>query len=352
MSIRRRLLSLGAILAVAIGGVGLYAVFKPVTAESTVRRYFAALADGDTDAALELVDRTGQPSACGMVVGETDEIPTSCPVPDQPLLVRKALSDEHSRPSDLRILHTDSTVAPSGETVDIVRVSYKVGNESVPQSIVVTKPADGSPYRLKEPYLRLISDSLAGRDLTVNGIAVDTEDNGVDSDHADDLFVFPGAYTASAEGGDLLTTATQTAVVQSGTSGRPVVSIDFGTPTLVPVAKELIRGWIRRELGLCARNTSSAPSDCPFSVAISGSGVSVKWSITAYPTVSVALASDPSAGHQVDISSGASQGVAHYVATYTDGLTGEPRTETGDRSFGVRGTASEVSGAGLTISIS
>jgi hypothetical protein len=325
----RSVIVLGAVLALLIGGgVVAFTVFRPPTATSTVRQYFDELADGDTTAALKLV------------ADPADYSPQ-----DQPFLVPRALSDAHARPRDLRILRTDSTTAVTGEPFETVHVSYRIRQETVGQVIVVTKTQDGdAPYLLEEPFLQLGVSSLAGRQLTVNGIAAPT-------DEVDDAFVFPGAYTATAQGNALIAGATQAAVVQPGESAdRPVAAIDLGTPTLAPGAEEAVQTKVKEQIDACAQSTSSEPSGCPFSVFLFGSDASVKWSITAYPSVTVALSSDPTADEPVTISADADDGVAHYVATYTDEFTGDTQTETGDQSFSVEGTAT-ASGGGITVSI-
>lgn len=326
---------LGVALAVVIGGGAIaYNVFKPATATSTVQQYFADLAHGDTLAALKLVDGEFRDSEA-----------------DYPFLVPKALSDEHTRPSDLRVLHTESTTGFNGQTVEIVQVSYRIRGNAVTQAIAVRKTQDGDPaYLLHEPFLQLSVTSLAGRRLTVNGITANVGAENVDSE--DGTYVFPGAYTATAQGDALIAGATQAAVVRSGDFGdMPVAGIDFGTPTLAQGAQQAVEAKVRQQIDTCAQSTNAEPSDCPFSVFIFAQDVSVQWSITNYPTISVALSSDPSADQQVDIGTDTDDGVAHYVANYTDDFTGKKQTEAGDQNFGVQGTAT-ASGSEITVSIS
>lgn len=324
----RTVIALGAVLAVlAGGGAAAYVRTRPATAESTVKQYFDELADGDTAAALRLVSAASE-----------------YPQESYPLLASKALSDSADRPRDLRIIGTNSSTAATRE-VTSVQVSYKVRDATVTQSILAIKEVDDGPaYLLHRPFLELGVTSLAGRRLTVNGIAADLSDE-------DATYVFPGAYTATAQGNPLVADAAQPAVTQSSDIGdQPVAVIDFGAPTLAPGARQTVQTMVRQRIDACAQSTSSEPENCPFSVFLFGSDASVKWTITAYPTVTVDLSSAPSEDEQAVISSTAYDGVAHYVATVTDPFGGGTKTETGDARFGVRGTATGSQGQ-ITVSL-
>ncbi|TDB75297.1 hypothetical protein E1264_40040 [Actinomadura sp. KC216] len=328
--LRRRTLVILAIVPIVLvgGGFAAYTALKPPTAESTVEEYFDELSDGDTAAALDLVSDASEYS------------PES-----HPLLVPKALSEADDRPSDLRILGTD-IFSGAGRDVTSVRVSYKVRGDTVTQTILAAKGTDGEPaYVLHEPFLLLGVTSLAGRQLTVNGIAAElsTEDS---------TYVFPGAYTATAQGTPLIAGATTSAVVQSGgIEERAVAVADFGTPTMAPGAQAAVQTMVKEQITKCAQSTSGQPTGCPFSTYLFGSVESVTWTITAYPTVTVELSPYPSDDAQVAISSDAYDGVAHYVAKVTDPFGGGTETETGDVRFGVQGSAT-VEGGQITVSIS
>ncbi|MFI0410779.1 hypothetical protein [Actinomadura sp. 3N508] len=305
-----------------------YTVLKPPTAESTVEQYFDELSDGDTAAALELVSDASEYS------------PES-----NPLLVPKVLSEADSRPRNLRILGTDLFTGAERK-VTSVRVSYEIRGATVTQAILATRGTDGDPaYVLYEPFLRLGVTSLAGRQLTVNGVATPL---GAE----DYTYVFPGAYTAGAQGTPLIAGATANATVRSGGIEEQAVAIvDFGTPTLAPGAQEAVQTMVKQQIDTCAQSTSSQPPNCPFSTYLFGSDESVKWTITAYPTVTVALSSYPSEEQQAVISSESYDGVAHYVAKVTDLFGGGTETQTGDVRFGVQGSATATGGQ-ITVSIS
>ncbi|GAA4634105.1 hypothetical protein GCM10023196_074310 [Actinoallomurus vinaceus] len=317
---RRMLAIIGIVLVAVVGGaIGVSVVFAPPTPASTVQAYFHHLAEGDTAAAFKLVAHDAGDDLTG-----------------SPLLVPKAVADARTRPSHARILRTESRTASTGQEIDVVQVSYKLGHETVTQSIMVTRASGGgSTYLLQSPFLVIGLQSVAGRPVTINGIDVGSDDS-------DELYAFPGVYTATARGGALIDGSTRSGVIDSGeVTGQPIITFDFAAPTLAPGADAAVQTKVKEHIDVCARSTEDSPDNCPFSVYIFGSELSVKWSITTYPTVAVTPGYDPSSGQHVDFSS-QTDGVAHYVATYSD-YDGKKQTETGDRSFSVQGSAAASS---------
>ena len=177
--------------------------------------------------------------------------------------------------------------------------------------------------------------------------------NGISADltQTSSFFAFPGVYTATAQGSALLASDTEAGSPGSSTlSSAATENITFNTPQLASGAQDAIQAQVKQQMDTCAQSTDPYPSGCPFnlySVYIDGSISSVQWSITNYPTVTVTAASQISAGEQADFSDSADDGLAHYVATYTD-YTGATQTTGGDVPFSVSGTAA-VSGSGITL---
>jgi hypothetical protein len=318
---RRTLLIMGVTAAVAVGtGVG-YALLKPPGPSSrvAVERYFDDLANNDVAHALTLVANAGQYQG-----------------PDFPLLTGEALAGKENRPTDMRVLGTDQAT-----TMDRVRVSYRLGDTTVNQTIVARQLSDGAPYLLDEPFLRLTMDSPRGRPTTINGIRVY-------SNGSMETLVFPGAYTATAEGSALLTSATQQATLATSGAEQPQATISFGPPQLAPGAVDAVERLVRQRIDECARSTSPSPENCPFHTYLSGTDGIVKWTITSYPTVTVTVARLGSTRGQVEVEGSA--GVARYEATYTD-LFGTRSAETGRDEFYLHATAS-AQGSAITLSIS
>lgn len=320
----RTLLVLGAVVVLLLGGGVAYALLRPPGPSGTVsvERYFEALGDGDAAAALALV------ASRGLYAPE-----------DYPLLDPKVLSDEGNRPTDVRVFDDPPRQEFRGTRVEAVRVSYRIGDTTVEQTILAGQTSDGEPYLLEEPFLRLAVDSPGGRRLIVNGVAVEAGDSL-------DTLVFPGAYTVTAEANALLAGDTRPASVHRTARGQPVAAVEFGPPALAGGAREAVETQVRQRIDSCALQTAPAPDGCPFSVWVFAEEVSVRWTVVAYPTVEISV--EPSIfgdGQAVVEGSG---GVVHYVATYTTFL-GTTATESGDQPFTVHGS---VSAAGSAITVS
>jgi hypothetical protein len=81
-----------------------------------------------------------------------------------------------------------------------------------------------------------------------------------------------------------------------------------------------------------------------------GSDDSVQWTITTYPSPTIAPAANPSADDQVDITDQNQDGVVQYTDTYTD-FSGTQQTNTGQTQFGVSGYAT-ADGSNITVTLS
>jgi hypothetical protein len=322
---RRALLVIGLVVVVLVAsGVG-YAVLKPPgpSGATTVRGYFDDLARGDTQAALERV---------------ASDVYRSGPNA-YPMLIARALADPANRPTDLEVLGSEP-IASEGVALESVRISYKVGGQTVSQTMIAGQVTSrGEDYYLERPFLSLSVSSAGGRRIMVNGIVVD-------SNTVTGTVVFPGRYTAVAEGNALVTGETKAATIESGRTGGPAVLVAMASPALAPGALETIRGEVKRFIDGCAESTSVRSSGCPFSLyTYYGSDESVTWKVVSYPSVAV-NASQYREG-RVPVRS-ETYGEVQYTVTYTD-FTGAPRADSGELRYRVEGTATA---AGSTINVS
>jgi hypothetical protein len=115
-------------------------------------------------------------------------------------------------------------------------------------------------------------------------------------------------------------------------------------------AQDAIQAQVKQQLYTCAQSTDPYPVGCPFdlfNVYIDGSISSVQWSISNYPNITITADSTPTPDEQATFSDPGMDGVAHYVATYTD-YNGDTQTTSGDVSFGVEGSV-KASGSDITV---
>jgi hypothetical protein len=323
---RRALAAIGVVALVLIGGGVAYGVLKPAAPSGsvTIRSYFGDLARGDTGQAMTRVS-------------DADKYP----IDSFPLLDAKALADEHNRPTDLKITHSDPITRQGGFEVQQVDISYKIGGETVGQTIVAGRAEGAKDFLLASPFLRFTVSNAGSREVTVNGVVMRAR-------VAQSTLAFPGVYTAVAKGTALLAEASDKATVQSRDSSTPVALITLPEPTLAPGARDAITQKVKKVVDTCAESTSPYPDNCPFSMGYLYSGdASVKWKVVSYPTIVLSLS--PFGGSDVSIDGNAFDGRVHYDATYTD-FTGAPRTDSGEQRFGVRGTAT-ASGSTIAVSI-
>jgi hypothetical protein len=316
---------LGTVVVVLVaGGFAVLAVARAHGPDSgaPVRRYFDALARGDAAAALAEVADGQRYTAAG-----------------HPLLTASALASGPSRPSGLRITHTDrNTTDSSGGRTDTVRVSYQVGGVTVSQSIVAVAPRAGARgYLLRDPFIRVRISAVHGRELTVNGVALG-------SPVTLDTYAFPAAYTATAEGDALLLPDTRTIAAPSSATGPLVAQLSFRI-AVAPGAEETARAAVIKIVDRCASNPHAGQlgDRCPFLLPFVTSLFDpVHWTVKTYPTVHLA----PPVGDATAGVTGTG-GVVHYEAMEWNALTGShPRS--GNLTFKLAGIATAH---GSTISV-
>lgn len=330
---RRTVVALGAAVVLVVGGVVAYEVLKPQppSASATVQTYFTDLAADDTAAALKLVD----PSATSNLSGTLS-------------LLRNAavLRSPGSRPSGLTVVSSTQESDVYGHSLTVVEVSYKLGASAVRQDIeVASNVTDGSgakqPFLLENPFLSLQIQDGSGRPLTVNGVAVGSQDV--------ETSVFPGVYTVAMQGDALIAGASK-AAAYAPTSAGGTLSVDFSQPTLAPGAEAAVQAQVKSALDTCAQSTSTAPQNCPFSIYPSGADDSVQWTIQTYPNPTVSVYSGAGQGQEVQFVDNQQDGAVQYTDRYTD-FSGASQTTTGTIDFGASGYAS-ATGSTITIVLS
>ncbi|WP_229069031.1 hypothetical protein [Actinoplanes sp. DH11] len=316
-------LAIAAVTAVLLAGVAAVGVSRLLTdtPRSTVADYFEALAEGDASAALDLV-----------FLG--DKIDPA----QYPLLTDGGL-DAGVRPSDVRIGDSRDADPGLGRQATVVPVRYSAGGTGVSQDILVVR-ADDDGYALRAPFVTLAVGNAQGRAVKVNGIALGGQA---------DLVGFPGVFRAEAAANVLLGAATATAVAAPGMQGGYVAPLDFGVPELAPGAAKKIQAEVRATIDRCAGTTAAQIPGCPFGLTVWGQNATVRWTVAAYPKVTVrpAAATWFGGGGVTITDDGA--GTVRWMVTYVDG-TGVRRTEKGSAPFRVNGIA-QVSASGIQITL-
>ncbi|MEV6348469.1 hypothetical protein [Actinoplanes sp. NPDC051851] len=303
----------------AVGGVRLLTERSP---ESAVADYFGALGDGDAVAALQLVDGGGSVDPAGF-----------------PLLTDAALRDRGHRPSDASVGEATEVGTLDARPAWQVGVTFRAGGQEIRQTLVVSRTDEGD-YLLNSPFVTVAVSDLRGRAITVNGADLGSLEHS--------MVAFPGSYEAVAVGNALLGEARASAVPQASGQGWLAV-FNFGTPQLAPGAEDQIRTQVRTRLDQCATSTQAQTTGCPFGLTVWGTGVTVKWTISAYPGVRVLPGANGwYTGNGVQITDDGA-GKVDWSAEYTD-FTGAVKKESGDASFRFVGSAS-VSGSGIEISL-
>ncbi|GIF16579.1 hypothetical protein [Actinoplanes teichomyceticus] len=312
-----------ALLAVAVVGAlllagGLVAGVTRLTGggpESAAGDYFDALGDGDAAAALELVA-----TADGFDPAR------------YPLLSDAALARDRWRPRDVRIGRAQRA-ARDGADVYTVEARYRAGDRTVAQTVVVVR-GDGGDYRLRVPFVLVGVDGQRGREVSVNGVRLAPAERVTAA--------FPGAYEATAAGNTLLAESRVSAVAQANGFSGYGAALRFGVPELAAGAEQDIQRQVRAALDRCATSTRAQPAGCPFGLNVPGTAVTVRWTITAYPAVSVRTDSVMWFGGSAVQLADDGAGRVRWSADYTD-YSGTRRSQSGDTAFRINGSAQAAS---------
>jgi predicted secreted protein len=301
--------------------------------EATVEKYFSELSDGDAEGALKVAD-------------------VDVPQESRTLLTNDVLGGSKALPDDVTV--EDAEI--SGDTATVA-VTYDVGGSKGNSTLTLHKAGKKAlffdDWALKSPdLLTLTVDTPGLKKVKVNGIDVDSDGSTLS------LPAFPGLYTIDlAERSDLITAD---AVEVRAFLGDDANMEGEETPLLAAHPSDAFRTEVDKQvktlIDSCAKKSVAQPDGCPFgsSLAESYDATGLTWSISSYPTVTVAddsLGADqysnpedatgPNGGPAWLISSNTS-GEALVTGTYDMFDESEPFDDT--VSFDLNGTAEIVDG--------
>ena len=301
--------------------------------EATVEKYFSELSDGDAEGALKVAD-------------------VDVPQESRTLLTNDVLGGSKALPDDVTV--EDAEI--SGDTATVA-VTYDVGGSKGNSTLTLYKAGKKAlffdDWALKSPdLLTLTVDTPGLKKVKVNGIDVDSDGSTLS------LPAFPGLYTIDlAEKSDLITAD---AVEVRAFLGDDANMEGEETPVLSAHPSDAFRTEVDKQvktlIDSCAKKSVAQPDGCPFgsSLAESYDATGLTWSISSYPTVTVAddsLGADqysnpedatgPNGGPAWLISSNTS-GEALVTGTYDMFDESEPFDDT--VSFDLNGTAEIVDG--------
>lgn len=297
-------------LVVVAGGITAVALWPSANTSpaGAVRTYFRALADGDTAAALAMVDNVS-PAA-------------------DPLLSAAVLARPSDRPTDVAVAGSEPTT--EGDTPGTrVSVTYSLDGSPVLQTITVVGAAPA--YRLISPFITVRMAGGTGRTLSVNTVAVGAAFT--------KSLALPGAYTAAAQGTLLLAPATARAAYTSS-DGAVTATIPPPVPVLAAGAPAAVQQAVNTALATCAASRSATPPHCPFHY--NDSSATVRWKITANPTTALSITGDAVTFTDQHA------GTVHYDAATSTFFGLIHQTDSGDAALHVHGSAA-TSGSDVTI---
>ena len=235
--------------------------------EATVEKYFGELSDGDAEGALKVAD-------------------VDVPQESRTLLTNDVLGGSKALPDDVTV--EDAEI--SGDTATVA-VSYDVGGSKGNSTLTLHKAGKKAlffdDWALKSPdLLTLTVDTPGLKKVKVNGIDVDSDGSTLS------LPAFPGLYTIDlAEKSDLITAD---AVEVRAFLGDDANMEGEETPLLSAHPSDAFRAEVDKQvktlIDSCAKKSVAQPDGCPFgsSLADSYDATDLKWSISSYPTVTVA----------------------------------------------------------------
>lgn len=235
--------------------------------EATVEKYFGELSDGDAEGALKVAD-------------------VDVPQESRTLLTNEVLGGSKALPDDVTV--EDAEI--SGDTATVA-VTYDVGGSKGDSTLTLHKAGKKAlffdDWALKSPdLLTLTVDTPGLKKVKVNGIDVDSDGSTLS------LPAFPGLYTIDlAEKSDLITAD---AVEVRAFLGDDANMEGEETPLLSAHPSDAFRSEVDKQvktlIDSCAKKTVAQPDGCPFgsSLADSYDATGLTWSISSYPTVTVA----------------------------------------------------------------
>ncbi|UZD62225.1 hypothetical protein [Brevibacterium sp. JSBI002] len=235
--------------------------------EATVEKYFGELSDGDAEGALKVAD-------------------VDVPQESRTLLTNEVLGGSEALPDDVTV--EDAEI--SGDTATVA-VTYDVGGSKSNSTLTLHRAGKKAlffdDWALKSPELLTLTVDTPGlKKVKVDGIDVDSDGSTLS------LPAFPGLYTIDlAEKSDLITAD---AVEVRAFLGDDANMEGKETPLLSAHPSDAFRAEVDKQvktlIDSCAKKSVAQPDGCPFgsSLADSYDATGLKWSISSYPTVTVA----------------------------------------------------------------
>ncbi|WP_228282533.1 hypothetical protein [Brevibacterium atlanticum] len=303
--------------------------------EATAEKYFSELSDGDAEGALKVAD-------------------VDVPQESRTLLSNDILGGAKALPDDVTV--GDADISGDTATVD---VTYDVGGSKGNSTLTLHKAGKKAlffdDWALESPELLTLAVDTPGlQKVKVNGIDVDTDGSALA------LPAFPGLYTIGlAEKSDLVTADPVEVRAFLGDDADSEAEGE-DVPRLAAQPSDAFRTEVDKQvktlIDSCAKKTVAQPDGCPFgsSLADSYDATGLTWSISSYPTVTVADdtagsdgysdpadATGPNGGPAWLISSDSS-GEALVTGSYDGFDDDEPFDDT--VTFDLNGTAEIVDG--------
>ena len=234
--------------------------------EATVEKYFAELSDGDAEGALKVAD-------------------VDVPQESRTLLTNDVLGGSKALPADVTV--DDAEIY--GDTATVA-VTYDVGGSKGHSTLTLHRAGKKAlffdDWALKSPdLLTLTVDTPGLKKVKVNGIDVDSDGSTLS------LPAFPGLYTIDvAEKSDLITADE---VEVRAFLGDDADMEGEETPMLAAHPSDAFRSEVDKQVrpsSTATRRSRRAARRYPFgsSLAESYDATGLKWSISSYPTVTVA----------------------------------------------------------------
>ncbi|MFD6683776.1 M48 family metalloprotease [Micromonospora parva] len=264
---RRTWLLVGVLVLVACAGTGglgvvQWAFFRP---QATVNGYFAALADRDSDAALDFL---ADPNSAT----------------DRELLAQLLRGEGYQPPTGVEI----SSLERHDDDSATATVTYRLGDARQTATVGLSRNEQATAGMFRgwrvSNGLTPLGVAFGGPGVRLNGVELP---GGTDGPA---LELLPGGYTATGPSSALSETPTETLAVGPG---QDTATVQLA-PVLKPAAVEAVDARVRAWLDECAKQTVPAPAGCPFRY-YGGSAQKVTWKILEYPKLAIELTGPASA---------------------------------------------------------
>ncbi|PWR12446.1 hypothetical protein DKT68_03190 [Micromonospora acroterricola] len=290
---------------VGTGGLGVaqWAFFRP---QAAVEGYFSALADRDSEAALDFLPEQERAA-----------------VADRDLLAKLLRGEGYQPPTEVEV----SSVERDGDSATAT-VAYRLAGERHTVGVALRRDEAATAglfhgWQLLGGLVPLTAP-VTGSGTRLNGVALPGAPEGPT------LALLPGGYTVSTPSSALSEVPTEVVPVAPGQS-EAILNL---TPVLKPAAVEAVEARVRTWLDECAQQTVAAPEGCPFRYYSGSTTQKVAWKILEYPRLAVELTGPDTA--QVGTPSEA-RGRVRVSGSTTYFGTSSPFTD--EQEFAVTGVA-------------